>query len=219
MSRESFEPTYGDPIEREGLFLMEPIAGGKRLQACTIRFADGEEWILSYRANPEFFQYVDKRVRVRGRPYWPSSNVQHVMGTHFQVEHLELAEGEAPYDPLPTEMPAPPLVRDGDAFDEREGRWAQCVGTLVSLEPEPDTSYWNRGVLRLADNAEVTMSGIPSSEEAWRAHRGKLVTVLGKVFAGEGGNLELGARAVCLGEAPRCGMETGVPRKTGPKPD
>jgi len=211
MARDSFEPTFGDPVEREGVFLMDPIAGSKRLQACTVRFDDGEEWILSYRANPAYYQYVDKRVRVKGRPFWPSSQVQHVMGTHLEVENLELAPGETPYDPPPTELPAPPLVRDGAAFEARAGRWAQCVGTLVSLEPEPDTTYWNRGVLRLADGAEVAMAGIPASREEWRTQVGKRVTVLGRVFEGESGRLELGSRAVCPGEVPRCGMDEGLP--------
>jgi hypothetical protein len=211
MPRESFEPTFGDPVEREGLFLMDPIAGSKRLQACTIRFDDGEEWILSYRANPEYYQYIDKRVRVKGRPYWPSPNVQHVMGTHLQVDLLELAEGETPYDPLPTEMPAPPIIRDGAAFDARVGRWVQCVGTLLSLEPEPDGPYWSRGVLRMEDGAEVTMMGIPSTKEEWRALRGERVTVLGRVYEGDSGKLELGTRAVCPGEVPRCGMDSGPP--------
>ena len=98
-----FACTYGPHVKVETLYLVEPIPGAKRLQAVLLRLDDGQEWIRSYRPVPEEMQFFEKRVVVQGRTYRPSPLVQHVTGTHFDLESIELAPSEVPHNnPAPT---------------------------------------------------------------------------------------------------------------------
>lgn len=201
MPEDPYAPTYGQVVEREGWWVVDPIAGGKQLQAVSVLFDDGESWIVHYRVRPGDLEWVDRRVRVKGRPYWPSSQVQHVMATHLEVQAVELAAGQTPWEPVPTEVPAPPMVRDTAALGARAGRWVQAVGVLVALEKE-DGGWWARGRLRLK-GGELELVGVRTS---WMEglEVGQQLTVLGKLSV-DGGTL--GARALCAGESPRCGLD------------
>lgn len=194
----SYEPTYGQPVDRVGTFQQDPVPGGKRLQAGSLVWDDGEVWIVSYRPIEKYFQFIDKRVHVRGRPYENSPLVQSVMATHFEIESIELAEGETPYDPVPTRIPAPPHVRDRAAFDARRGGWAQVVGTLSQLQPELQVT--------MADSTVVTIPSSSYRASAWQQNEGKTVTVTGRVAPLSEGEVVLWSRKVCAGEVERCGM-------------
>ena len=206
-----FEPTFGEPVEREALYIVAPFATGKMLQAVQLVFDDGEIWVRSYRPIASEFAYVDKRVLVRGRPYVNSPYVQSISGTHFELEHIELAEGETPWEVLPTELPAPPQVRNRAELEARQGRWAHCIGILGSMEPG-DIPGWEASSLRLDDGTELGLSmsagwsfGHPtqgSPEEL----QGQRVTVLGKVSQEAGAFQLVGSTRVCAGEVERCHM-------------
>ncbi len=204
-----YAPTYGEPVEFEALYVVSPVAGSKRLQGGSLELDDGESWIVSYRPIRSQLQYVDRRVTVRGRPYWNSPMVQSVGGTHFEVESMELAPGESPYDPLPTELPAPPQVRTLEELRARLGRWRWChaIGTLVSLRDDPDTTYWHSGELRLADGTPLPLIHIPTRDETFEALLGQEVTILARLI-GDGTDtpFQLSAATVCPGVVERCRM-------------
>lgn len=206
----SYEPIFGEPVQREALYVVAPFAAGKQLQAVELQFDDGTSWIRSYRPVQDELQYVDKRVVVRGRPYENSPYVQSVGGTHFELEHIELAEGETARDPIPTVLPAPPPVRTATEAEARVGRWAHVLGTLTSSTPDGDGT-WHEGVLTLADETEIrfmfsTLHSLGHPAEATLDEVvGAEVTVLGQLSHGDEG-LRLGATQVCLGEVERCHM-------------
>ncbi len=211
MEEPSYEPTYSEPVEREALYVVMPVAGGKALQAASLHFDDGEVWIRSYRPVVEELQYADKRVVVTGRPYENSPYVQSVIGTHFELATIQLAHGETPYDPLPTRIPAPPFVEDRAALEARVGLWAHCVGVLTRLEPPADDRpWWGAGTLRLADGTELGMDAIPYGDGAPQVEQGQEATVLTLVLAPreEGGQPTLGGPVrICAGRVERCLMD------------
>lgn len=208
-----FAPIFGERVRREARFVIDPIMGSKRLQAVSLQFDDGDAWILRYRPRPEDLEWVDKRVVVTGRPYENSPEVQSVMATHFELETLELAPGERPHDPIPTELPSPPMVKTPDELAACVGQWVQLVGMLIEVGPMPDVSFWQRGRVVLADGTAVEVSPLPeapSVEIGAVAASGLLVgrpivTVLGTVVRAADG-LRVQGRTLCLGEEPRCGM-------------
>ena len=205
----SYEPSYGDVVDREGVYVVAPLSGSKRLQSVSLRFDDGEVWVRAYRPIAEELQYADKRVRVRGRPYVNSPLVQSVDATHFELQSIELAPGETAYDPPPTQIPAPPQVEDGAALRARVGLWAHCVGTLEALQApgEDDAPWWGRGRLRLSDGSEVALRFISWSEGPPALQTGALVTALGPVQL-EDGQLALGGPLrLCAGRVARCQMD------------
>jgi len=182
-----FAPTFGERVTVEARYRIEPVMGGKRLQAVTLEFDDGESWIRSYRPLRSELKYADKRVVVTGRPYTNSPLVQSVYGTHFELESIELAPGEAPWDPEPTQIPPPPFARSADEARARAGEYAQCRGTAGD------------GVFRFADGSEL-----PLQAGAWfdeLAIDGDM-TVL--AWVDDDGALH--ARGACPGEQPRCGV-------------
>ena len=199
-----FAPTYGAEVEREALYLIDPVAGSKRLQAVSLHFDEGEPWILHYRPMRGELQYADKRVTVRGRPYTNSPLVQSVMGTHFEMASIALAPGETPWDPVPTEIPAPAQVRTAAELEARSGLWAHCVGHLTRYGPLPGDSFWSTGSFTLEDGTAVDLPQL-STDTAFGDLVGKQATVLGRVSK-EGGRLVLHARKICAGTVGRCHM-------------
>ena len=206
-----FEPRFGEPVERQALYVVDPVAGGKNLQAASLRFDDGEVWIRSYRPVAAELQYADKRVVVTGRPYTNSPYVQSVMGTHFELTSIALAPGEIAWDPVPERIPAPPVVESRRALEARVGLWAHCVGLLTSLEgPSDESPYWGRGVVELADGSAVSMDAIPLGDGVPLVEPGGTVTVLALVLApaGEGSLPSLGGPVrICPGRVERCLMD------------
>ena len=129
-----YKPEYQERVEVSTRYIISPIRGGKRLQGVYLRLDSGEVWIRSYRPIPEEYEFSDKRVVVTGRPYTNSPYVQSVGGVHFELESIRLADGEIPHDPKPLTLLPPPNTASKKEFDEREGRWANCSGTLLKIE-------------------------------------------------------------------------------------
>jgi hypothetical protein len=202
------EPTYGDPVQLEGRYEVDPIPGGKRFQGAWLVLEDGTRYVIAYRPVAKYFQFIDKRVRIGGRPYTPGRDTQHIQATHLEVHSIELAPGETPYASPPTEWVAPPLARTAGDLAARDGRWAQVVGTLEALRRDPD-GYLGIAQLRLTDSTRVRVCNVPLGE--WSRHEGTLVTVTSRVARVEGdgpASFELiGWHAICAGDAARCGMD------------
>jgi len=158
--------------------------------------------VIAYRPVPEHFQFLEKRVRIEGRPYVPGSDTQHIQATHLQVRTIELAPGEIPYAVPPTEPIPPPIVRTAGEVAARDGRWARVVGRVEAVEDDPD-GYLKLARLRLGDGVEVIVRNVLGTE--WSEYVGKTVTVTSRVAPIEDGEtvaFELvGWRDVCEGEA------------------
>ena len=202
-------PLYGDETELEALFVIDPVAGSKRLQPETLVLETGERWIVAYRPIRSHFRFADKRVVVRGRPYWNPGHVQSVTATHFEVESIELALGETPHDPPPAELPAPPQVRARSELEARlgHGLWVHCVGVVSSLRPsEEDDTLWLEGTFVLADGAEVPLRRISKSRQAFVELVGATSTILARIVGAEASQLQLSPATICAGVVDRCQM-------------
>jgi len=217
----SYEPRFGEPVEREALYVVAPVAGGKNLQAVSLRFDDGEVWVRSYRPVAAELQYADKRVVVTGRPYTNSPYVQSVAGTHFELHTITLAPGETARDPVPQRIPAPPFVENRVSLEARVGLWAHCVGRLESLDSlDDDNPWWGEGTLALSDGSTLVMDAIPFGDDPPRVQVGDTVTALGLVLAPEqaGAMPGLGGPVrFCTGRVERCSMDDGWQRDFGRK--
>lgn len=192
-----------------GVFDIDRVAGGKRLQASTLAADDGTRYILSYRPMPEHFDKVEKRVVVRGFTYAPQG--QAVMAEHLRALSIRLADDESPYASPPTALPTAPIARSGAELRAREGRWVQAVGVLVGATPTTDR--WRAVTLRLDDGATVEVIEAESIvDRIYRPRFGARVTVLGRLFDDDG-TLRFGRVLVCDGEVAECGRATpAVPR-------
>lgn len=203
-----YEPTMGEEVEREARYVVAPFSGGKDLQAVQLVFDDGSHWIRSYRPLVSEFRYIDKRVLVRGRPYVNSPYVQSVGGTHFSLEHIELADGEVPWDVDPTQIPAPPQVRSVDGLAPREGMWVHAVGTLESVAYE---GHSHGAVLTLEGGSTPFSLFAPTSFGRELADVdpadwvGREITVLARVWR-DGDALKLSHGKVCAGAVESCQM-------------
>jgi len=196
---DDYEPTFGERTEFEALYRIAPSPAGKRLQEVLLVRDDGESWIRSYRPVAEEFQYQEKRVAVSGRPYTNSPYVQSVGGTHFELETIALAPGETPYDPLPTDLPPPPLARTADAARALMGWYAVCVGTREG----ESFSFLDGGSLPLGPHSSYFKPAIIEGEQsllAWVDMDG-----------------QLHVRAACSGVEPRCGVVDGSADRGGRK--
>jgi len=203
------ETTYGEECVLEGRYEVDALPGGKRFQGTWLVLEDGRRFVLSYRPDPKRFGFIHKRVRVRGRPYQPGVDTQHISADHFQVMTMDLAPGETPWPEPPLTIPAPPLVQRGDQLAAAP-RWVSVAGRLVSVEKVPD-EYFGRAMVRLDDDTAVIVEPVTLSE--WDIHIGQVVTVTGPLRRrGEdeeprGYPYELGRpHAVCPGIRPGCGM-------------
>ena len=212
-AEDMYSPTYGEQVTFEATYVVAPKAGGKRLQATTLLRDDGEAWIRSYRPLPDEYRFVDRRVVVTGSPYENSPYVQSVGGTHFEVESIDFAPGETRVEEDPELLPAPPFIRSLGGAEGRAGRWGQCRGQLVRIDPPTEDPGWvdrRSGLLRFDDGTELGLTGIPGDKEAWTSLVGKPVTLLTYFWEDEG-VLVAGANAICEGEAERCGIDEYPP--------
>ncbi len=202
-------PTYGDEIELEALFVIDPVAGSKRLQPESLVLASGETWIVAYRPIRSHFPYADRRVVVRGRQYWNPSHVQSVVATHFELQSIELAPGETPHDPPPSELPAPPLIRTLPELEARLGRglWVHCAGVLESLRDGEEETPWLAGTFRLEDGTGLPLRGISNQSQRFTELAGKKSTILARITGGDQGSpIRLAPATICPGVVDRCGM-------------
>lgn len=183
----SMEPRFAPTMTLSARYRIEPTAGGKKLQSVMLVGDDGRVYSRAYRPLPSEYQFADKRVVVTGRPYVNSPYVQSVWGLHFEVQAIELAEGETAWDPAPTQIPAPPLARTADAARAEDGWYATCVGSASA----DGFAFVDGGSLPISK----AMANLPDLV-------GESITMLARV-SGEG----LSPVAVCPGEEPRCGIE------------
>lgn len=195
-----YAPTYGPVVETEALYLVEPVPGGKRLQAVLLRLDDGQEWIRAYRPVPDEFQFFEKRVVIKGRTYTPSPMVQHVMMTHFEVESITLAPAEVPHDPVPTSLPPVPVVDSVAGIAARDLRWAQVQGSLDEITVDESNTFWCTGRLTLRNGEQLTLRGLSVSRT--RPLVGKEVTVVGRSLNGK----LSGRITLCEGRVTDCGV-------------
>jgi len=209
-----YKPTYEDPVEVQALYVISPFAGGKRLQGVYLILDSGEKWIRSYRPIPDEFQYADKKVVVKGRPYTNSPYVQSVGGTHFELQEIRLAEGVEPYNPIPTALPIPPKVDSKEELQQRKKLWAHCTGTIQSITKD---RYTFNAVLSLKDGTEVSFSfnrrylavaQKNHEEEDWK---GTLVTILGRVQ--DVAEPNLGMVRLCAGDVDSCSIDDPTKKK------
>jgi hypothetical protein len=212
VSTPDVEPSYGPVTRFEGRYEVDPIPGGKRFQGTWLVQEDGVRYVMSYRPVPEYFPYADKRVIVIGRPYQPGRDTQHMLAAHLQVLSIELAPGEISDTDIPTELPAPPLLRTAEDVFMRDGKWGQIVGRLVALEDDPDTDF-STAYIQLEDGTHLTARYAAPSQ--WQSYLGSTLTVMSRieVVASHQNSADAkrkvvltGWYAVCPGVVDRCGM-------------
>eukprot|EP01006_Ploeotia_vitrea_P057135 TRINITY_DN68155_c11_g1_i1.p1 TRINITY_DN68155_c11_g1~~TRINITY_DN68155_c11_g1_i1.p1 ORF type:complete len:226 (-),score=24.96 TRINITY_DN68155_c11_g1_i1:532-1209(-) len=168
-------------VTLHGVYDVDRTAGGKALQAGTLLVsnpAGGQSTlILSYRPEPKYFQFVEKQVTVVGQFYSP--NGQAVNGDHFNVHSMKLQPGEVPYDPLPTELPDPPLVTCYDELLPRVGWWVTADVTVEEIEVSNHSSSWREATVTLPDGTALCVSG---GFQAWKDNLvGREVRLITKV--------------------------------------
>lgn len=195
----------------DGWYEIVPIPGGKKAQPAHVVLIDGTRVIRSYRPIVDELGYANRRVRVTGTVTIgpPDSRLQAMMGPHVQVEQLELAAGETPITPAPSEIPTPPMVTSLPGFAPHLDRWVAVSGTLEALTPRADPP-WADARIRLADGGAALVAYVV--EAGWSPLVGKTMTTIGRVSV-IGGDAALGldvrivaAGAPCPGLAPRCSM-------------
>jgi len=201
----------GRRVVVEGRYEVEPVPGGKRLQAVIIVLPDGTRLIRSYRPVADEFGLVNRRVRAVGTVYRDSGegpNVQQVVAPHFRPERIELAAGEPPLTARPTELPAPPVVTTAREFDAQGERWVQAWGTLLRVTPHQEDAMWANAVVKLTDGTEVHLRAVTRSR--WERLVGHPVTVIGRAalaVPGEAGRRLADRSTVCRGYLKRCDLE------------
>jgi hypothetical protein len=205
------EPTYEPVMQCEGRYEVDPIPGGKRFQGSWLVLDDGTRYVLSYRPNPDYFLFVDKRVRVTGRPYTPGRDTQHMLAAHFQIISIELAPGEIQYADPPSQLPAPPILRTLDEIRMRVGRWGQVVGHLIALQDEEDT-HFKIAHLELEDGIRIIARN--AAERQWKPYLGSIITIVSRIEMSSSGGASTddenaviltGWYAICPGETNYCG--------------
>jgi hypothetical protein len=195
----------------EGWYEIVPVPGGKAAQPAYVVLLDGTRVIRSYRPIPSELGYADRRVRVTGNVTIgpPDARIQAMAGPHVEAERVELAAGETPITPTPSEIPTPPIVTSLPGFAPHLDRWVAVHGTLDALTPGADPP-WAEARIRLADGGTVLVGSVV--EATWRPLVGRVVTTLGRVSvigrdAGLGLDVRLDAAgAPCAGLEARCGM-------------
>lgn len=185
-------------VEISGVLSMDPAPMGKGFQGTWVDTGT-ERLLLGYRPIPEYFPFQNKRVVAHGERWMPGPYEQHVGAMHFRVASLELAPGEAPNDPIPTEVLAPPFVQTTAELRALNGRWANVLGEVSGQHP--DEHGWLNAEITLSDGATYAIDRL-SNEFAGEGAR----TVLCVVMV-DGDVVSLGPVASCPGRAPRCGMD------------
>ncbi|HEY3356822.1 MAG TPA: hypothetical protein VGQ83_26460 [Polyangia bacterium] len=209
-SRADVERLHGQRVLIEGRYEVEPVPGGKRLQAAAIVLPDRTRLVRAYRPVPEELVYLDRRVIVVGRVFRDAgvgAQEQQVLAPHVRPERIELAPGETPQPvAVPTELPSPPVVRTGPELDAHDDRWVQAFGRLTALKAHDEDPMWANATLALMDGAEVRVRTVVRSR--WEPLVGSAVTVVGlagRAPAGEARGLG-GRTALCAGHLPRCDL-------------
>ena len=214
-----YAPIYEAPVDMEARYIITPIARGKRLQAVLLLLDSGATWIRSYRPIIEEYQFSDKRVRIKGRPYTNSPYVQTVMGIHFEVEEISLAPGEIPFSTIPTTIPIPPKAFTIQDIEQRVHMWVHCVGSIQKVEVE--SSFEDKVTLLLQDGEEVIVFlsknsfQPPTTKADLSQWIGETVTVLGNIMK-DRTRYSLQTTRVALGNVDSCLIDN-VQTKTNTK--
>lgn len=206
------ERLHGRRVIVEGRYEVEPVPGGKRLQAALIVLPDGTRLIRSYRPVPEEYGLVNRRVVAVGTVYRDAGegpDVQQVRAPHLRPERVNLAPTESPYSPTPpTELPPPPIVKTAREFDAQADRWVQAWGSLARVTPHQEDALWANAVVKLTDGTDVHVRAVARSR--WERHLGTGVTVIGRAqppVPGEAGRRLVDRVTVCAGHLKRCDLE------------
>jgi hypothetical protein len=207
------ENNYGSVCRVNGLYTVNPIAGGKRLQPAVITLDDGTDLLRSYRPVQEEFGFIGKRVVVTGTVYTDAGQppeVQQVMSPHIYPESITLAPGEVPHDTTPDTLPTPPLVESATAVTGHQGKWVSLYATLESLSKREDETTWSDCRLRFADGSRLIVEWV-SHTRLQKYIPGEITLTLrvSEVTTEDSGmkHITAGMHAVCPGRVERCGMD------------
>jgi len=215
-----YAPIYEAPVDIEARYIVTPIAGGKRLQAVVLLLDSGATWIRAYRPIVDEYQFADKRVRIKGRPYTNSPYVQSVMGIHFEVEEISLAPGETAFSSIPTTIPIPPKAFTIQEMETRIKMWVHCVGSIQKVDVE--SSFHDKVTLLLQDGGEVLVFlsknsfQSPATKAELSTWIGRTVTVLGNVTKNRKG-FSLETTRIALGDVESCPIDN-IPTQKKHKP-
>jgi hypothetical protein len=180
-SRADVDRLHGQKVRVEGRYEVDPVPGGKKLQAATIVLDDRTRLLRSYRPVEKELHLVDRRVIVVGTVFRNAGQPAHhqqVMAPHVYPDSITLATGEKGIEPAPTELPAPPLVRTFEELERRDDRWVRLQLVLPDEEAKGE-GMWVSPEVRLAGDHWVALQMMAKS--TWTKLRGKEVTVFGRV--------------------------------------
>jgi|GEM_PF-2890500 hypothetical protein len=163
-------------------FDIDRVAGGKRLQASALYLDGGSTLIVGYRPISKYFEFVNKRVVVKGFHYTNPPDVQQVMADHFTITEIKLAPGETPYPQKPTALPVPPMVQNRKEVDQNLERWVRARGKLGTGRKKAD-GPWFDIPLTLDDGTEIEISSVYRTryEFDYQPRIGKTVTITSKL--------------------------------------
>ena len=193
----------GEPVSEFDAFLdIDRVPAGKRFQGVWLEAPDAS-YVVTYRPDPAFFPYQEKRVRVRGYVEHIPPHVQHIGASHFVVDSIRIADGESAHDPVPTDLLAPRVVSTPEGLAEARGRWVQLVGTLKGSEPNARGGSWVDALIEVEGVVVRVMLADHVFEKNWEALVGKTMTVVGVVRAGDEARLR-GSNVLCEGADEEC---------------
>jgi hypothetical protein len=205
------ERYYGTSVIIKGWYEVEPVPGGKQLQAASVVLADGTRLIHSYRPVKDMFCFINKRVMVKGIVMTDAGEppeAQQVMAPHIMIETIALAPDEEPYDTVPEKIPDLPFVEHKKNLVRWNDRWAHVYGKLIAVALRPDESVLANAILQIGDGTKLCFEWVSFSR--WTGFVNKDVTVtllLSSVKEKEGVlHMPAGRTALCPGKVPRCGM-------------
>ena len=142
----------GQAARVEGRYEVSPVTGSKRLQPVVIVLDDCTRLLRAYRPVPAEFRFLERRVHLYGRAGTSAGHDPHVQQVEapqiLEVERLDLAPGETPVDPVPSELPCPPRASNAAELRARLERWVRVVGVLERFEELEDESFWGRAHIR-----------------------------------------------------------------------
>jgi hypothetical protein len=201
----------GKAVIINGWYEVEPVPGGKRLQAASVVLPDGTRLIHSYRPVKEMFCYINKRVTVRGIVRTDAGEppeVQQVMAPHIAIESMALAPDEKPYDSIPDRIPDLPFIEEKKEMMRWNDRWVHVYGKLVGLKLRYNESIWADAIIRLRDDTRLCVEWVSFSRWNHFLDNEVTVTLLLKLGKEEAGVLHTvsSRTAICSGKVPRCGM-------------
>ncbi|MBN1698244.1 MAG: hypothetical protein JW881_12080 [Spirochaetales bacterium] len=201
----------GMTVSIDGWYEVEPVPGGKRLQAASIVLADGTRLIHSYRPVKELFCFINRRITVTGVVTVDSGQgpeVQQVMAPHIGIDTISLHPDEEPCGETPVRIPDLPFIEKKADIGKWHDRWVHVYGRLSGLDLRPHESLWANATLLLHDGTTLCFEWVSFSRWSPFVDSDVTVTLLLKPEREEKGALyfRAGRTAVCSGKTARCGM-------------